>query len=131
MIQLGVIILKELPRSVKMIEIRPAVFNNEISYETVMRAVRTNEYKAIVKNYFNELPEMNSFNMFDICKDLMSQIPYGELNELLIKELKKRKSNIEDIKFFKKELRQVGLAMNMNDDSYKNLFLKLNKPIQI
>ncbi|SHN20295.1 sce7726 family protein [Flavobacterium xinjiangense] len=127
----GIIALEEHSRSLKMIEIRPAKVNLEINSETVIRSIRTNEYKGIIKQYYGELPTMNSFNMFDICSDLLAQIPKEDLNKLFIEQLKKRKSNTIKIDSFFKELRQIGLAMNINDKMHQNLLAKLNKPIEI
>ena len=128
---IGIIELIENPRSLKMREIRPAQKNKKINSETVIRSIRTNEYKDIIKLYYGELPEMNSFNMFNICDDLMKQIPFEDLNKLFLEQLKKRKSNTGIIKLFYKELRQLGLAMNFDYKTYQQLFGKLNKPIRI
>jgi hypothetical protein len=114
-----------------MTEIRPAVVNSEIDPDCVIRSLRTNEYKSIVKQYFGELPVMNSFNMFDICSDLILQIPHKDLNHLFIEQLKKRKSNTLTIESHIKELRQIGLAMNIDDKTHRILEEKLNKNIQI
>jgi len=74
---------------------------------------------------------MNSFNMFDTCRDLMKQIPNEQLNHLFIEELKKRKSNTEIIRTFHNELRHLCLAMNMNAELYQELNSKLSKPINL
>lgn len=128
---IGVISLETSSKSFKMIEIRPAKINSEISPEAIIRSIRTNEYKNIVKEYYGALPKMNSFNMFDICFDLIKEIPNENLNTLFIEELKKRKSNTVNINSFFKELRQLGLAMNIDEKTHHNLLIKLNKPIQI
>jgi len=127
----GIIALANNPKSLKMIQVRPAKINTEINAESIIRSVRTNEYKAIVNQYYGGLPRMNSFNMFDICRDLIKQIPTEDLNSLFIEQLKKRKSNTINIKSFTKELRQIGLALNIDDRTYQILFEKLNRTIQI
>ena len=101
---IGVISLETSSKSFKMVEIRPATINSEISPEAIIRSIRTNEYKNIVKEYYGTLPKMNSFNMFDICFDLIKEIPNENLNTLFIEELKKRKSNTVNITSFFKEL---------------------------
>ena len=128
---IGVIELVEEPRSLRMREVRPAKENKYLDSETVIRCIRTNEYKNIVKQYYGELPEMNSFNMFSICTDLIKQIPSDDLNSLFIEQLKKRKSNTGIIQTFYKEIRQIGLAMNFDTKTYQQLFFKLNKVIRI
>jgi len=74
---------------------------------------------------------MNSFNMFEICKSLMKQIPHEQLNALFIDELKKRKTNTDIIKTFPNELRQLCFAMNINSKSYHDLNYKLSEKINL
>ena len=127
----GVIGLIETSRSLKLQEIRPAEINTSINSTILMKSLRTNEYKDIVKQHFGELPPMNSFNMYNICNELMAQIPDSELNDLFIEQLKKRKSNTIQLKSFYKELRQIALSMNLTEKLYNDLYYKLNKPITI
>ncbi|MCX6309871.1 MAG: sce7726 family protein [Bacteroidia bacterium] len=128
---IGVIELIERPKSLVMREVRAANENAHIDADTLIRSIRTPEYKSIVKHYYGELPEMTSFNMFDICRDLIKQIPNEQLNHLFIEELKKRKSNTEIISTFHNELRQLCLAMNINSNLYQELYFKLSKPINL
>lgn len=128
---IGVIELIENPRSLGMREIRPAKENKIPDPETVIRSVRTNEYKNIVKQYYGSLPEMNSFNMFNICSDLIKQIPGENLSNLFIEQLKKRKSSTSIIQSFYGELRQLGLSMNLDYKAYQQLYGKINKVIRI
>lgn len=128
---IGVIELIERPKSLVMREVRAASENEHIDADTLIRSIRTPEYKSIVKQYYGALPEMNSFNMFDTCRDLMKQIPNEQLNHLFIEELKKRKSNTEIIHTFHNELRHLCLAMNINAELYQGLNSKLSKPINL
>jgi len=112
-------------------EVRHAKENKYIDADTLIRSIRTPEYKSIIMNYYGELPEMSSFNMFEVCRDLMKKIPNEKLHNLFINELKKRKSNIEIIDTYNKELRQLCLAMNINAISYKVLDEKLSKSVNL
>lgn len=128
---IGLIVLKQTSRSLKMEKIRDAKINDDICPKTLMRVVRTNEYKNIVKEYYGFLPVMNSFNMFSICEKLIYEIPKDVLNNLFINELKKRKTNTSKIKLYQKELKQLGLAMSLNDAKYSELVSALNEPIKL
>ena len=128
---IGIIELVDHTKSVSMHEVRAAKENINIDSDTLMRSIRTPEYKNIIKLYFGILPEMNSFNMFETCKGLMKQIPKEQLNYLFIEELKKRKSNTDIINTFKSELRQLCLAMNIDTSSYQELDFKLSKQINL
>ncbi len=127
--QIGIIEFVEHPKSTKMHEVRHAKENLFIDHDTLIRTIRTSEYKGIIKQYYGELPEMNSFNMFEICKKMMSYIPNEILHDLFINELKMRKSNTFILKIFHQELRQLCFAMNLNEKSFRELEIKLNKNI--
>lgn len=127
----GIIELVERRKSVVMQEVREAKENNFIDSDVLIHAIRTSEYKNIVKQYYGILPEMNSFNMFEICKGLMKHIPHERLNDLFIEELKKRKSNMDIINTFSHELRQLCFAMNINSKSFYELDYKLSEKINL
>jgi hypothetical protein len=111
--------------------VRAAKENLAIDSDTLIRSLRTPEYKNIVRRYYGELPEMNSFNMFETCRGLMKQIPNDQLNHLFIEELKRRKSNTQIISTFYDELRQLCLAMNIDADLYQKLESKLRKKVNL
>lgn len=127
----GLIALQKLPRSIKMTEVRKAKRNETINPETLIRCVRTSEYKSIVQQFYGELPEMNSFNMFDVCLQLMKKIPLDILRTLFIDVLKTRKTNTVLLQSFEKELRQLALAMQIDEKKYQYLLAKLNNPINL
>ena len=110
---------------------KSAKINENIDASTLMKTIRTNEYKYIVENHYGQLPEMNDFNMFNICEELIMKIPNNELNELFLEVIRKRKSNTGKLRTFSHELRQLALAMNFNSDTYNLLLEKLNKPITL
>ncbi|MCD7936061.1 MAG: sce7726 family protein [Tannerellaceae bacterium] len=126
---IGIIIIKPYKGSLILEEIRAAL-PNKIDPSILMRSIRTPEYKNIVKTYYGYLPEMNSFNMFEICHNLIKQIPVKELHDLFVSELKKRRSNTNVLKFFPKELRQLCLSMNISIPEYNNLENILLIPIK-
>lgn len=94
--------------------IRDAVFNSNIDVKVIMNILHTNEYRLIVDEVFGKQPNINSFNQFDICSDLIAKIPLNELNQLFISTIKKRKSNnILSARYYK-EFNQLFLALRMN-----------------
>ena len=58
-----------------------------------MEVLHTKEYLDIVKRYYVDIPQMNSFNQFNICKKLIAKIPNNELNDIFISKMKERKHN--------------------------------------
>jgi len=129
--QIGIIKLIERPKSLIMQEVRHAKENKEIDSDTLIRSIRTQEYKSIVKQYYGELPEMHSFNMFETCSGLLKCIPRDQLHHFFIEELKKRKSNTNMINKYCNELRQMCFAMNIDLNLYRELDFKLSKKINL
>ena len=108
---------------------RDATRNYELDANLLMEVLHTNEYKFIVSEFYNVVPEMNSFNQFGLCKELISKIPSCELNKLFLNVMKKRKIN--NI-FFKKrhnEFNQVCLSLNLTSDQKRNLIQNLKTNI--
>lgn len=128
---IGVIQLVQRPRSIALEEVRPAHINEDIDVTTLMKSLRTSEYKNIVQAHLGELPQMNSFNMYNLCLEIMHEIPNKELNSLFLNEIKKRKSNTSIINKFHMELRQLCLAININEKKYEILNEKLSRTIKL
>lgn len=128
---IGIIVLQKEGRVTRMIEYRPAKLNKKMDYLTLIKSLRTPEYKAIVQAYYGKLPEMNSFNMFDICQAMMKEIPPKTLSQLFLSEIKKRKSNTQHLSSYDKELRQLALAMRLDKANYKELKTHLDSPIKL
>ena len=84
---IGIITYKR-SQTQKFILYRNAINDTEIDAETIMHILHTNEYKAIIKSHFGEIPQMTSFNQFSICSDIIRQIPNQDLNRLFIKFMK-------------------------------------------
>ncbi|NPD47909.1 sce7726 family protein [Lentimicrobium sp. S6] len=127
----GVIALHYTKGKIYLTEDRPATENHNFDAEIAMKCLRTKEYQSVVKAYYGYLPQMTSFNMYDVCLGLFKDIPPRRLNELFIEAIKSRKFNIEILTKFELELRQVALAMNLNQKKYQNIIDQLNNPIKL
>lgn len=105
--------------------IQKSIFENDIDVNVLMEVLHTKEYLAIVKKYFVEIPEMTSFNQFNICKELIAKIPEEELNKLFISRMKER--NVNNLFFNKinRELNQICLSLNLEKIERNILIEKL------
>ncbi|MFZ4798806.1 MAG: sce7726 family protein [Bacteroidia bacterium] len=108
---------------------RKPIQNIEINSDSLMNVLHTNEYKEIVKDYYGELPSMNDFTQFEICKELISNIPNEKLNKLFIKTVKKRKLNNVFFNNINNELNQICLSLNLSNDQKTKLIEKLKSKI--
>lgn len=127
----GVIALHYQKGKVQITEVRAASENQSFDAEIAMRCLRTNEYKYVVKEYYGYLPQMTSFNMYEICLRMIHEIPVSRLKELFIEAIKGRKNNTEILTKFELELRQLALAMNLNDKKYQIIIDQLKNPIKL
>ena len=127
----GVIGLHYQKGKIQLTEVRSASDNQSFDAEIAMKCMRTNEYKYVVKKYYGYLPQMTSFNMYEVCLAMIQEIPIKRLNELFIKAIKSRKNNTEILTKFELELRQLALAMNLNDKKYQIIIDQLKKPIKL
>lgn len=127
----GLIAIEKQGRGFKMTEVRKAEIENEIDSDKLMRSLRTDEYKNIIITYYGNLPDVSTFQMFNVCNDLMRLIPATELHQLFINEVKKRKSNTAFLKNYYKEIRQVCLSMHIQPKDYTELNQLLSQTISI
>ena len=127
----GVIAVMKQGRSFRMEVIKKAQISEKIDAEVLMRSLRTQEYKNIITTYFGELPDVSSFQMFDACSLQMKEMPFIELHNLFISELKKRTSNTQQLNSYYKEIRQLCLSMKINLKEYQNLDIILSQIIKL
>lgn len=126
----GIIVLSKEKRSLKLEEVRPAKRKNLLDCETLIKCLRTAEYKNIIEKYYGKIPNTGSFKMFDTCLSLMKHIPKEELHSLMMSEFKKRKVEKDVILSSPKELKHLCLSLNMNVYTYSILNDRLNQYIQ-
>jgi hypothetical protein len=125
----GLILLKDDHNGISLKKVRDAKINENLDNEVIMRSLRTDEYKKIVFQYYGYLPKMNSFNMYDICKELIMEIPTDELSKLFVQQMKMRKSAYSYIDQVDSELRQLVLSMNLPFSKYEKMKTLLNKTL--
>jgi hypothetical protein len=125
----GIIVLYKEKNCLKLKEIRSAKKNNTIDCETLIRCLRTTEYKNIIENFYGEIPDVSSFKMFDTCLLMMKRIPADELHTLMMTEFKKRKIDKNVILSSPKVLKHICLSLNMNFNAYSILNERLNQYI--
>ncbi len=110
---------------------RTAALNQEVNSEVVMNILHTKEYKQLVKTHFGSLPDMNSFNQYVVCFDLLKMIPNYKLNELFISVMKQRRSDYRLKKNNHREFNQIRLSLNLSSKDESILFQHLKSPIII
>lgn len=111
--------------------IREAYKNSNIDPKSLMQIFHTREYKEIVNQHFGTIPEMTSFNQFEVCSELISKIPKTELNQLFINKMKQRAGDCKLSSRYFKEFNQLSLALRMNSKNRAQLFSILKTPLNV
>ena len=125
----GIVALSYKRGNIILDEYRPAKRIEGIDSDVMMKCLRTCEYENIVREYFGELPDVPTYNLFEACKDQISHIDSAILNCLFLQEIKKRKSPTGYLKDSPKILRQIILSLNLTPKNQETLISKLNNPI--
>ena len=108
---------------------RNAIKNLNIDSNSLMQMLHTKEYRAIIAEHYGEIPSCNDFQQYQICKNLMEQIPSLELNSLFIQTMKKRKINNDFSSKKFEEFNQICLSLNLDSKQKTKLFSNLSSPI--
>lgn len=134
---------KELPENVGIITleykentlvhhvIREAEQNDVIDIPTLMRSIRAEEYKKIVKDLYGTLPVVSEFDMFEECENLLVKADNKKVRASFMRIIKQRKSNTQSLKQFDQCFRQLGMATNMTLNEYHSFINNLSIPIKI
>ena len=108
---------------------REAHYSIIIDAGVIMHILHTQEYKALVLSYYGYLPEMTSFNQFNICMDLIKRIPLKELNRLFIKQMKSRaRKQVLSSRYYR-EFNQLSLALSLSRAEKNRLIQVLKSPL--
>jgi len=94
--------------------------NPFIDVNALMGTLHTHEYISIVEQHYGCRPSFTDFSKFEVCKQLIEEIPQKPLNDLFISAMKKR--NIFNV-FSKteKQFNQLFLSLNLSLDKQHKL----------
>ena len=92
----GVMLLTE-RKALKMIR-EPIQELSYLDYDTIFKILRKYEFERIIQDKGFTLPEVNQFQYYRECSNIITQIDIKELQNSMLKELKKR-MKIEIVEF--------------------------------
>lgn len=125
----GIILLSYYKGNVCLNSYREAVENDTIDADILIRCLRTKEYENIITNYYGHLPDVSTAEMFDACSEMMSQMPSSVLKMMSLSEMKKRKSDLSQLKRVPQTLTQLCVSLNLKDKDIASLVNALNTKI--
>lgn len=111
--------------------VRESEIRLDLKRSVLMENLNTHEYKDLIEQFYGELPEMNSFNQYAICFQLLKQIPTLELNNLYLSQMKNRSfEKVMSTRYYS-ELNQICLSLKLNKTKRKTLIDNLQAPIRL
>ena len=128
--RIGVMSLSKTHKGISIHTVREAVLNETIDSDLLISCLRTKEYEQVIKDFFGDLPDVSSYEMYDKCKEMMRAIPNGVLKSTFCKMMKKRKANVEDLADVPIELRQISLSLNLLPKDVSLLLNRLEKKLE-
>lgn len=122
----GIILLGYQKGRVSLKTIREARLNSTVDGALLMSCCRTREYESFIKQRFGSLPDVPVRDLFSSCCELLSSLPSSELKEFFLSSVKRRKSDLCELRPLPKCLRQMCLSMNLGEKDSSMLIEKLN-----
>lgn len=110
----GIILFEMKNGEYTMTQRRKAKRNKTVDVDTLMRTVRCDEYKAMVRASYGELPQVSAFDMYEACRDKLKCLSSRKLHNLFLETVKKRKTLTQLLPTVPKETRQMYLSLSMN-----------------
>ena len=109
---------------------REAKRNDFVDVNVLMRTVRANEYRWMVKQTYGKLPDVSDFEMFDACKSKLEKLTFDKLHKLFCEAVKTRKTKVRDLVETSPMFRQMTLSMNLSRDNMIKLENVFNHEIE-
>lgn len=94
---------------------RFAKLNEKVDVNVLMRSVRAGEYRWMVKQMYDKLPDVTDFEMYEACKDKLSRLTDEQLHTLFREAVKQRKSKVSHLKEITPVFRQMSLSINIGN----------------
>ena len=100
---------------------REARKNESVDVNVLMRSVRANEYRWMVKQAYGTLPDVSDFEMFEACKTRLGELSSDKLHGLFCEAVKTRRTKVRDLVNIIPMFRQMTLSMNLSRDNMLKL----------
>jgi len=97
--------------------------------DVIMRALRKEEYSAIIKKVYGSIPNLPNIRFFSECLNIARDIEPQVVHKLMLEQLRKRtpfESDFLESEFLPIELKHICLCINPSKKEYNNLFHFLN-----
>lgn len=123
---IGIILLNYRNGRISLETIREAQLNSTVDADLLMSCCRTQEYESFIKRRFGSLPDVPVRYLYSACSELMRSLPPEDLKEFFLSSVKRRKSELYELRPLPKCLRQICLSLNLKEKETATLIEKLN-----
>lgn len=125
----GILLMTHNKGRICLLKYREAEQNKQIDADTLIRCLRTSEYENIVSSFYGKLPDVSAGDIFAACAEMMSKIPSSVLREMFLSVMKKRKTDLSQLKSVPQPLTQLCISLNLKDREISSLVNTLNTKI--
>lgn len=126
-----------IPEAVGIIELNPrnnltevkkaAISKASLDIDILMSSIRKNEYLAIVKKLFGEVPKTSNTKTYDTCMEMLNKADSKSIRKAFCETLKKtRKQDKDFILQLPETLLTAGIEYNLSAANKSNLIQNLN-----
>ncbi len=108
----------------------PDINRLDLDHLTIFKILRKSEYEAIIKHFYNKLPNVKPIYMYTACLDLFKKIDLDEVYLKVLEVIKTRyKNSIDYLGEIPYELKFIGYFLNANKVQSVRLIDFLNREI--
>lgn len=122
----GIITMSQVGKKLALEEKRGAIKNATVDVDVLMSVFHTDEYKRFIVQEFGALPLVPGHQMYDVCREMMQDIPLQKLKFFFHDTLKRRKNNTTLLKKVPMEFRQMFLSLGLDERGAETLLQRLN-----
>ena len=123
---IGIILLSFRNGRVSLETKREAELNHSLDVDLLMSCCRTREYESFIRHRFGSLPDVPVREQYSACCELLRSLPSEELKQFFLTSVKRRRSDLRELRPLPKCLRQMALSLNLGEKESAILIEKLN-----
>ena len=123
---IGIILLSFRNGRVSLETKRKAELNHSLDVDLLMSCCRTREYESFIRHRFGSLPDVPVREQYSACCELLRSLPSEELKRFFLTSVKRRRSDLRELRPLPKCLRQMALSLNLGEKESAILIEKLN-----
>jgi len=106
---------------------------SHLNAEVIFNSLRKNEYTAIIKEFYGNVPDVPNTQIYKVCKELFITLPVDQLHDSMVQHLSYRKNSKllqEFVKQAPSSLTAYALSGSATNKNIQNLIPLFKKPFK-